>query len=176
MSRFAIRGGKPVDPGGNPFLTLGVNHADETNLKYPRNIGIRRRKYGSRESWIRDGVTADLHDRGFNTLDWTQEYVSGGWGEALDWFATKASPTGNWTPTELDPHRTGCESHAARAEDYGAALEAVLDQPWFAGWHWCENTGRGRGLKDPWDEPYRDLTDPMTEHNRRAAAAYRKDV
>ena len=38
-------------------------------------------------------------------------------------------------------------------------LQILLDEPWFAGWHWCgyvENTGgRGWGLKDPWDEPYR---------------------
>ncbi len=82
---------------------------------------------------------------------------------------------GNWTPTELNPHRTGLGS----CDDYGAALDAVLGEPWFAGWHWCayvENTGRSWGLKDPWGEPYRDLTDPMTAHNRRAAAAYRKDV
>lgn len=84
---------------------------------------------------------------------------------------------GNWTPTELDPHREGLPDHAARGADYGAAMEVLLDEPWFAGWHWCgyvENTGgRGWGLKDPWDEPYRPLTDAITEHNRRAAA-YRK--
>jgi hypothetical protein len=34
---------------------------------------------------------------------------------------------GNWTPTELNPHRIGLPSQAGRAEDYGAALEAVLD-------------------------------------------------
>ncbi len=86
MSVFAIRNGRLVDPDGNPFLTLGVTHVDETNLKCPRNIDVWRRKYGSRESWIRDGVVADLRDWGFNTLGWTQEYVCGGWGEALDWF------------------------------------------------------------------------------------------
>ena len=51
--------------------------------------------------------------------------------------------------------------------------------PWFAGWHWCayvENTGRGWGLKDPRDEPDPcDLTDRITEHNRRAIAAVGKD-
>lgn len=51
------------------------------------------------------------------------------------------------------------------------ALEAVRHEPWFAGWHWCayvENLGRGWGLKDPLDEPYRDLTDAVTKQNRRA--------
>ena len=59
-------------PDGTPFLSLGVNHADETNLKYPRNIDVWRRKYGSRDAWIRDGVVADLHDWGFTTLGWTR--------------------------------------------------------------------------------------------------------
>ena len=86
MSAFRVENGRLLDPDGNPFLTLGVNHADETNLKYPRNVDVWRRKYGSRASWIRDGVVADLRSWGFNTLGWTQEYVSGGWGEALDWF------------------------------------------------------------------------------------------
>jgi len=49
----------------------------------------------------------------------------------------------------------------------------------FAGWHWCsyvENTGRGWGLKDPRDEPYRDFTDPLADINRRAEAAYREET
>jgi hypothetical protein len=363
VSAFRVENGRLLDPDGNPFLTLGVNHADETNLKYPRNVDVWRRKYGSRASWIRDGVVADLRSWGFNTLGWTQEYVSGGWGEALDWFGDPidlghstpwpaadlrsaglpyvaqlrvqeiedwngypafrpmggdkvgdfevwcdylarsvagehadspdllgyflvdipawlphasgadfpelrgldpagrdkklydvasryyetivtairrydpdhlvlgdryngnkgipepvlramapfvdvlsvqyfSDPTpegrirmrddlagwseqtggkpvviadiGNWTPTELNPHRTGLPSQAARGEDYGAALDAVRGEPWFAGWHWCayvENTGRGWGLKDPWDEPYRDLVGPVAEHNRRTVAA-----
>jgi hypothetical protein len=363
VSAFRVENGRLLDPNGNPFLTLGVNHADETNLRYPRNVEVWRRKYGSRASWIRDGVVADLRSWGFNTLGWTQEYVSGGWGEALDWFGdpidlghstpwpaadlrsaglpyvaqlrvqeiedwngypafrpmggdkggdfevwcdylarsvagehadspdllgyflvdipawlphasgadfpelrgldpagrdkklydvasryyetivtairrydpdhlvlgdryngnkgipepvlramapfvdvlsvqyfndptpegrirmrddlagwseqTGGKPVviadiGNWTPTELNPHRTGLPSQAARGEDYGAALDAVRGEPWLTGWHWCayvENTGRGWGLKDPWDEPYRDLVGPVAEHNRRTVAA-----
>ncbi|GAA1841541.1 agarase [Pseudonocardia alni subsp. carboxydivorans] len=369
MATFAVRDGRLVDPDGKPFLSLALNHVDETNLKFPYNRDIWRERYGSRERWIADGAVADLRNWSFNTLGWTQEYVAGGWGEALDWFGdpidlkhstpwsatelrgagipyvaqvpvqeiedwngypafrpmdpahggddfavwcdylarsiaaehadspdllgyflvdipawlphasgadfaelqgldaaerekklydvasryyetivtairrydpdhlilgdrfngnkgipepvlramepfvdvlsvqyftepTEESRTqlradlarwreqcggkpvivadaGNWTPTELNPHREGLPDHAARGVDYGAALDAVLDEPWFAGWHWCgyvENTGgRGWGLKDPWDEPYRDLTDAITEHNRRALAQHGKD-
>ena len=71
MSTFAIRDGRLVDPAGQPCLTLGFNHADETNLKYPHNIDIFRRRYGSRDRWITDGVVADLRRWGFNTLGWT---------------------------------------------------------------------------------------------------------
>ncbi len=83
--------------------------------------------------------------------------------------------TGNWVATELNPHRTNdITTHAERGADYGAALDAVRGEPWFAGWHWCgyvENTGgRGWGVKDPFDEPYRDLTDAITRHNARAVA------
>lgn len=75
-----------VDPDGYGFISIGLNHADESNLKYPHNWDIWKRKYGSRESWIRNGVVRDLKDWGFNTIGWTQEYISGDWGVALDWF------------------------------------------------------------------------------------------
>lgn len=75
-----------VDPRGEPFVTVGLNHADETNLKYPHNHDVWRQRYGSRHSWIDQGVVADLRQWGFNTIGWTQEYVTGDWGSALDWF------------------------------------------------------------------------------------------
>jgi hypothetical protein len=82
---------------------------------------------------------------------------------------------GNWTATAMNPQRVGLDSHAARGEDYGRVLEAVRHEPWFAGLHWCgyvENRGRGWGVKDPYDEPYRDLTDAITEDNRRVLAEH----
>lgn len=345
-----------VDPDGGAFVTVGLNHADESNLKYPHNADVWRKKYGSREKWIREGVVKDLKDWGFNTIGWTQEYISGDWGVALDWFgdpidlghsstgwsardfeaanmpyvlqlrvqeiedwngrpsfrdvyssdfdvyceylarnvcfdhaessnligyflvdipawlphasgedfeqlkgldeaarneklfdvATKYYETitkhikrydpnhlilgdryngnkgipssvlramnpfvdvlsvqyftepnegprrqmrddlarwheeagkpviiadiGNWTPTEMNPHRvSGIEDQRGRARDYVEAISAVIREPWFLGWHWCayvENKGRGWGIKDPWDEPYRDFTDPVKEFNK----------
>lgn len=74
-----------VDPKGNPFVTIGVNHADETNLKYDHNFDIWKTKYGSRENWIK-GLSEDLKSWGFNTIGWTGDYISGDWGVALDWF------------------------------------------------------------------------------------------
>jgi hypothetical protein len=71
-----------ADPDGRPFFSLAVNHAEESNLKYPGNIGVWRRRYGSREAWIRDGVRRDLEAWGFNTIGWTQEFV---YGEGDDW-------------------------------------------------------------------------------------------
>lgn len=346
-----------VDPDGNGFLTVGLNHIDESNLKYPHNTEVWKRKYGSRENWIREGVVKDLKDWGFNTIGWTQEYISGDWGVALDWFGdpidlghsstgwsaadfatanmpyvvqlrvqeiedwngypsfrdvysrdfdvyceylarnvcfdhaesknligyflvdipawlphasgedfpqlkglgetarneklydvaskyyetiTKhirkydhnhlilgdryngnkgipsaalramqpfvdvlsvqyfTAPTeesrqqmrddlarwheetgkpvinadiGNWTPTELNPHRvSGIEDQRGRAQDYVDAINAVIKEPWFLGWHWCayvENIGRGWGIKDPWDEPYEDFIGPVREFNKR---------
>jgi hypothetical protein len=74
-----------VDPEGNEFVTIGLNHTDETNLKYEHNFEIWKKKYGSRKNWIK-GLVKDLKDWGFNTIGWTSEYISGDWGKALDWF------------------------------------------------------------------------------------------
>jgi hypothetical protein len=74
-----------VDPEGNAFVTIGVNHADETNMKYDHNFEIWKNKYGSRENWIK-GLSKDLKDWGFNTIGWTGDYISGDWGVALDWY------------------------------------------------------------------------------------------
>lgn len=75
-----------ISPSGKPFVSIGLNHADESNLKYGFNTPIWERKYGSRTSWIQEGVVKDLKSFGFNTVGWTQDYVGGDWGEALDWY------------------------------------------------------------------------------------------
>lgn len=62
---------------GRRFLSIGVAHAEPTNLQYPHNIDIWRRKYGSRERWIADGVVRNLTEWGFTTISATEEYVSG---------------------------------------------------------------------------------------------------
>jgi hypothetical protein len=79
---------------------------------------------------------------------------------------------GNWTATKLNPHRASkLASQRERGLDYIASIGALLDQPWFIGWHWCaylENVERGWGAKDPWDEPYQDFVGLVTEFNKRA--------
>lgn len=346
-----------VDPDGAAFISVGLNHADESNLKFPYNCEIWRQKYGSRDKWVREGVVRDLKDWGFNTIGWTQEYVSGDWGVALDWFGdpidlghstapwsisdfeaadmpyavqlrvqemedwngfpafrdvfshefdvycdylarsvcfdhassknligyflvdipawlphasgrdfvqlqgldeparneklydvaakyyetitshirkydphhlilgdryngNKGIPSavlramkpfvdvlsvqyftapneasreqmrfelgqwqeatgkpvliadiGNWAPTKMNPHRvSGIEDQSGRGLDYVESLSAVLEEPWFIGWHWCayvENSGgRGWGIKDPWDEPYQEFVEAVRAFNR----------
>jgi hypothetical protein len=77
---------------------------------------------------------------------------------------------GNWCPTKLNPNRISeIENQGDRARDYIQAMSAVLKEPWFLGWHWCaylENTARGWGIKDPWDEPYQDFIGPVREFNQ----------
>lgn len=79
--------------------------------------------------------------------------------------------TGNWCPTVMSPGRSGsARNQSERGAGYAASAEAFAARPWCIGWHWCgwlENPHRGFGLKDPWDEPYRDLTDRVMETNRR---------
>ena len=57
-----------IDSQGNPFFSIGLNHTDETNLLYPYNIEIWKKKYGSHEKWLKDGVAADLKRFHFNTV------------------------------------------------------------------------------------------------------------
>ncbi|WP_158168417.1 agarase [Mycolicibacterium smegmatis] len=79
--------------------------------------------------------------------------------------------TGNWCPTVMRPDRTGWASDQRdRGAGYAAAAEAFTARPWCLGWHWCgwlENPHRGFGLKDPWDEPYTDLTEVVRQTNLR---------
>lgn len=103
-----------VDPDGNGFLTVGLNHIDESNLKYPHNAEVYKKKYGSREKWIREGVVKDLKDWGFNTIGWTQEYISGDWGVALDWFG--------------DPIDLGHSTHGWSAADFETANMPYVQQ------------------------------------------------
>ncbi|MFI1920468.1 agarase [Nocardia sp. NPDC020380] len=66
-----------VDPAGAQFVSVGVAHADETNLMYPHNLHLWRERYGSKEAWVRDGLETDLRAWGFNTISATEEVVSG---------------------------------------------------------------------------------------------------
>ncbi|MEU5565014.1 hypothetical protein [Micromonospora musae] len=79
--------------------------------------------------------------------------------------------TGNWCPTVMSPGRTGSfHNQRERGLAYAASADAFAERPWCLGWHWCswlENPHRGFGLKDPWDEPYRELTDVVAETNSR---------
>ena len=93
------------------------------------------------------------------------------WSSAVD-RPVLVADIGNCAPTPLNPDRDcGLADHAARGRHYVDALSALVDQPWFIGWHWCsylENTARGWGLKDGYDEPYGDLIEPLRAFNHQA--------
>jgi hypothetical protein len=84
VAKFGDRWGF-ADPAGQPFISIGLNHIDDSDLRYPHNRDIFQKKYQNRENWIK-GVLKDLKYLNFNTLGWTQQYISGDWGAALDWF------------------------------------------------------------------------------------------
>lgn len=65
-------------PEGDPFLSIGIVHADDTNLRYPHNAAVYERRYGgARSRWMREGLVRELREWGFNSIGWTSEYVSG---------------------------------------------------------------------------------------------------
>ncbi len=69
-----------IDPQGNPFFTMGLNHIDPASLRYPENIHIWRDKYdGSALKWIKESVTPNLKEWGFNTVGWVQEVTVRKW-------------------------------------------------------------------------------------------------
>lgn len=76
-----------VTPDGEPFFALGLNHIDDTNLKYPQTIDVWRSRYGSRPAWIEKSVVPDLKAWGFNAIGVTTEWTYGDHGADLDWDA-----------------------------------------------------------------------------------------
>lgn len=69
-----------IDPAGQPFFTMGLNHIDPASLRYPENIDIWREKYnGSTIEWIQESVTPNLKDWGFNSVGWVQEVTVPKW-------------------------------------------------------------------------------------------------
>ena len=69
-----------ISPDGKPFFSLGLNHIDPASLRYPENIHIWRDKYGgSTTRWIRESVTPNLKQWGFNTVGWVQEVTVRRW-------------------------------------------------------------------------------------------------
>jgi hypothetical protein len=88
--------------------------------------------------------------------------------------------TGNWCPTKLSPDRTGsAHSQAERGVGYRRLVTTFSGRPWCLGVHWCswiENPHRGFGLKDPWDEPYADLTGEVSAVNAEVTAGIRELV
>ncbi len=74
-----------IDPDGRPFFIVGINHIDDASLKYDHNIAIWQERYGSKQSWIRDGVVRSLREWGFNTISWTKEWVTPRLRHSLEW-------------------------------------------------------------------------------------------
>jgi hypothetical protein len=69
-----------IDPDGNPFFTLGINHIDPASLRYPENIHIWHDKYdGSTLKWIQRSVVPNLKLWGFNSVGWVQEVTVRKW-------------------------------------------------------------------------------------------------
>ena len=75
-----------ITPEGNAFLSLGINHIDQSALQYNDNMYIWKDKYkGCRKEWIEKGVVADLKGWNFNTIGWTQEMVTKDFAHSAQW-------------------------------------------------------------------------------------------
>ncbi len=65
-----------IDPTGQPFFSIAMNHIDSATLRYAENIDIWHSRYGnSEEKWLKEGVGANLRRWGFNSIGWSQEVV-----------------------------------------------------------------------------------------------------
>ena len=68
-----------ITPEGTPFFSLGLNHIDPSPLCFTSNGDLWERKYGnSMERWLKESVAPDLRAWGFNSVGWTQEWVTRG--------------------------------------------------------------------------------------------------
>ncbi|WP_432855095.1 agarase [Amycolatopsis sp. CA-161197] len=74
-----------ITPGGHGFISVGLNHLEETDLQYPHNAEVYRERYGTREKWLAEAALPDLREWGFNTLGWTQQWVTGRAEGRVDW-------------------------------------------------------------------------------------------
>lgn len=69
-----------IQPNGEPFFSIGLNHIDPASLRYPENIHIWQEKYsGSTIRWIKESVAPNLTEWGFNTVGWVQEVTVRQW-------------------------------------------------------------------------------------------------
>ena len=68
-----------VNPEGNPFYSLALNHIDPASLMYAENRSIWRDKYDNNMArWLSQKVAPDLLAFGFNSVGWVQEVVTRG--------------------------------------------------------------------------------------------------
>lgn len=74
-----------ITPDGFGFISVGLNHLDDTDLRYPYNFDVWQRRYGTRQRWI-DAAVADLRSWSFNTLGWTRQWVSSHHHHDIDWL------------------------------------------------------------------------------------------
>ncbi|GAA3439782.1 agarase [Kutzneria kofuensis] len=117
---FRLVDGRLTSPDGRPFRSIGISHADDTNLRYPHNLEVWRSRYGgSRRRWLREGLVPDLRSWGFTTIGWTPEYVSG----------TGLGTSG--TPVDL-PHSAGIpgDDLAGAGMPYTLALRVAEIESW----------------------------------------------
>ena len=69
-----------INPGGEPFFSLGLNHIDPASLRYAENLHLWRERYGGETiRWIRESVAPNLRRWGFNTVGWVQEVTVRHW-------------------------------------------------------------------------------------------------
>lgn len=90
-----------IDPEGKEFFSLALNHAEETDLKYPENYHVWASRYGNRERWIREGALSDLKRFGFNTLGWTEQWVAGDYKENVWTEPVDLLHSPGWSLAEL---------------------------------------------------------------------------
>ena len=81
-----------LDPASKPFLSIGLNHIEESSLLYPHNKAIHSARYPTRHSFLQT-ATSRIQAFGFNTIGWTPEYVAGDTDDNLH--------SSGWTDVEL---------------------------------------------------------------------------
>lgn len=63
-----------VDPRGNPFWSIGMNHIDSASVRTAESLEEWNTRWeNSEEKFLREGVGRDLRQWGFNTVGWTAE-------------------------------------------------------------------------------------------------------
>jgi hypothetical protein len=124
-----------IDPQGQPFFSLGLNHLDSAAMRSAEADGVWESRFGnSQQRWLEDAGER-LRQWGFNTVGWVQDVVV--WGEGM------VRHSRNFLPEEYAwlgmPHGHMLPFTELHQWDFETRLPDLFSKTWE---DWCDYVAR----------------------------------